>query len=155
MLRHAFEHLEGDKILWHIVCPPPPVPPIFSLFLSNHCSNSLSIRQRSKDLKHLILGNTATQITGLASIGSTWRPSQSLSYFVFPISFLAKTKNRKNLKNGRVILSTCSHFKGRSRTAGNSWHCHKSADYSRFFVSRCTDHPHWRFQEITFLCCLF
>ena len=33
MLRHAFEHLEGGNILWHIVGPPPPVLPIFSLFL--------------------------------------------------------------------------------------------------------------------------
>ena len=33
MLRHAFERLDGGNLLWHIVCPPPPVPPIFSLFL--------------------------------------------------------------------------------------------------------------------------
>ena len=34
MLRHAFERLEGGNILWLIVGPAPPVPPIFSLFLS-------------------------------------------------------------------------------------------------------------------------
>ena len=34
MLRHAFERLEGGNILWQIVGPAPPVPPIFSLFLS-------------------------------------------------------------------------------------------------------------------------
>ena len=33
MLHHAFEPLEGSNLLWHIVGPSPPVPPIFSLFL--------------------------------------------------------------------------------------------------------------------------
>ena len=33
MLRHAYEPLEGSNILWHNVGPPPPVPPISSLFL--------------------------------------------------------------------------------------------------------------------------
>ena len=32
---------------------------------SNHCFDSLSIRQRSKDLKHLISGKRATQNTVL------------------------------------------------------------------------------------------
>ena len=33
MLRNAFERLEGSNILWQIVGPSPPVPPIFTLFL--------------------------------------------------------------------------------------------------------------------------
>ena len=37
MLRHAFDRLEGGKILWHIVAPPPPSQPSFSLsFLLFH-----------------------------------------------------------------------------------------------------------------------
>ena len=35
MLRHSFEPLEGSNILWHIVAPPPPSQPNFSLSFLN------------------------------------------------------------------------------------------------------------------------
>ena len=34
MLRYAFEPLEGCNLFWHIVAPPPPSTPSFSLSLS-------------------------------------------------------------------------------------------------------------------------
>ena len=33
MLCHGFEPLESSNIFWHILGPPPPSPPLFSLFL--------------------------------------------------------------------------------------------------------------------------